>query len=485
VFTGLALVSLTGCNADDDDQSDDSGFVQLYNISANAPGVILSLDQGNEDSDDDFSTFAVSYPTSTGFLSSETGTFDMELSWQDGDDSDDLTLLHEGQLTVTQESVALVVVAEDVAALNVLTYQIAIEDDDTDDSDELFNLRFLNMQTAHERVDIYYSQANQTFNEAVLLQQSSYTQLSDNHKLSDDDYIFYLVAEDDSQPVYQSEAISFLVGYQYLLVVRNNTGAGSSPFTLDKLSRTNAAFEYPDADAEAQLQVYNGIVEHQLLPTYAGIVDVKITGIDSLVKFDALTLGEFSQATTMNLGDFSVNLTLPDSDNELLANHLLTLPANSDKTVFFYLHEEALDEDGDGDFDEDGDGYVDEFEITANSLVVENSQSQSIYTHAVQIINLIDDFDALQLFFVRHGETIETSTLSATATYIQPTETSLTNNTYKVYLIGQVDSSQLILASQEVIFDETTGAQFLILEENSGSPSGYQMNWREQKTAVD
>ena len=56
---------------------------------------------------------------------------------------------------------------------------------------------------------------------------------------------------------------------------------------------------------------------------------------------------------------------------------------------------EVADWDGDGDVDEDGDGQVDEIEITLNSLVVDNSQAESIYTHQINVINLIDH-DAFQ-----------------------------------------------------------------------------------------
>ena len=117
-------------------------------------------------------------------------------------------------------------------------------------------------------------------------------------------------------------------------------------------------------------------------------------GVDESAEVLSLQVGEFSDSLLTNFGDYSISLTNPNDNDPIIENHLLTLSVNSDKTLFFYLLEEEVDEDGDGDFDEDGDGQVDEWEITVNSLVVDNSLSQNIF----EKVSRVRGFDLSDFF---------------------------------------------------------------------------------------
>ncbi len=170
----------------------------------------------------------------------------------------------------------------------------------------------------------------------------------------------------------------------------------------------------------------------------------------------------------------------PDEQAPLLSNHLLALNENTNKTIFFYLLEEAVDEDGDGDIDEDGDGHIDDIGITVNSLLVENNQSDSIYNHQMKVINLIDqheivdDFSSIKVYFVRNDEIIENAEQSLTAVFATPSSVVLLNNTYTIYVIGKLDSSDIILSVSELILNEESSDQFIILEKDIDSATGYQ-----------
>ena len=244
--------------------------------------------------------------------------------------------------------------------------------------------------------------------------------------------------------------------------------------------------EYSDTNSEASYRVYNGIIEHELLSDYENSFDFHLNGTDDSPEISALKLGEFSQTSLINSGDYGMNLVSSSTQSPIISNHLLALKENTDKTVFFYLLEEAVDEDGDGDIDEDGDGYIDEIEITVNSLVTENSQSNNIYSHQMKVINLIDqdeiidDFTNIKVYFVRNDEIIETAEQSLTAIFAKPSAVELVNNTYTVYTIGKLDSSELILSSTELILDEESKDQFIILEKDSEFSTGYKMTFANQ-----
>ena len=145
-----------------------------------------------------------------------------------------------------------------------------------------------------------------------------------------------------------------------------------------------------------------------------------------------------------------------------------------------------MDEDGDGDIDEDGDGRIDEIEITVNSLVVDNSPNESIYSHQMTVINLIDqdeiidDFSSIKAYFVRSDEVIETADQSLTAIFANPSAVELLNNTYTVYIIGKLDSSELIIASTVLTLDEESKDKFILLEKDADSATGYKMIFANQ-----
>jgi hypothetical protein len=78
----------------------------------------------------------------------------------------------------------------------------------------------------------------------------------------------------------------------------------------------------------------------------------------------------------------------------------------------------------------------------------------------MKVINLIDqdevidDFSSIKVYFVRRDEIIDTADQSLTATFANPSAVTLLNNTYTVYVIGKLDSSDIILSSSGLILNE-------------------------------
>lgn len=484
----ITSLSLFGCGGNDDTNS---GYIQVYNLSSNSPSIYLTVDKEDDDDFDEKIHSPVTYTKVSSRLSYDADTYDIELSWQsEYNNTYNLEMIYENQLKVVSDEVEFVVMTGDVKSPEVLIYKIPVRNDDelADDSDEeVFNLRVLNMHADYDGVDIYYSESDETFNEALLLNQINYSQMSDNQKIAQDDYIFYLTLAGSTDVLYTSQDIAFPYASEYIMVIRANIGVGSSPFAIDKVS-TSSIVEYSDTNAEASYRVYNGIIKHDLLPDYQQAFDFHLDGIDDSPEISVLDFGKFSQTNMINSGDYSMSLVTSTAQSPLISNHLLALKENTDKTVFFYLLEEAVDEDGDGDIDEDGDGHIDQIEISINSLITKNSQSENIYSHQMKVINLIDqdeisdDFTYIKVYFVRNDEIIETADQSLTAIFATPSTVELVNNTYKVYAIGKLDSSELILSSTELTLDEDSKDQFIILEKDFGSATGYKMTFANQTT---
>ena len=152
---------------------------------------------------------------------------------------------------------------------------------------------------------------------------------------------------------------------------------------------------------------------------------------------------------------------------------------SEESSVCVAAHNEAI-------LDEDGNGTIDELKITLNSLVVNDNLSSSIYSHQMKVINLIDqdeiidDFSSIKVYFVRSDEIIDTAEQFLTATFANPISVELLNNTYTVYIIGKLDSSDIILSSSELILNEDSKDQFIILDKDINSASGYRMSFNNQ-----
>ncbi len=486
---GLMVLLATGLMAcgSDSGGSDKQGYIKFFNAAKNAPAIHLTVDEDLDTSDDDeveITFGGVEFGEALNRNSLSTDHYFYELAWQDGDSTErsELELIYQGELEVEEDVMHFIVLNEDVNAPNVDIYDIPLIDDSDDDTYERFNIRVLNLHSPEMTTDIYLSKSDETFSEAVLVGSYGYQQLSDNQKFDQGSYVFYLTEAGSSEVVFQSKTIDYFYASQYLMVIRENIGAGASPFILDKLSSSSQT-TYIDFNAEAQFNVYNAIAEHQLLPDYQGNISLTFTALEQSLAIDDLAYGQLSDWSLVDNGDYSVDVDVSGSQTSLLHNHLLSLTENSNKTVMFYADVENVDDDNDGDVDENGDGIVDQQEVVIHSLVLENSDSESIYSHKITMVNLVDseDFSLVNVYFVRADETISTALYQRSLGFTSDETITLNNNTYQVYVTAKDNSSNIVLTSFELPLDESSRDQFMVIENASDTASGFKASLIEQR----
>lgn len=484
----LIVFSLSGC-LEEDEATSTEGYIKLYNLSEDSPAIYLTVDEDLSSDNDDDDHFEKTYTgisygdaQSNNELTSQ--SYYYQLAWQDEDsyDTDDLDVIFEDAITITNDTIHMVVISGSVLAAAVTVYDIPVIDDDADSTDNLFNLRVLNMSTTQQDIDFYISKDNESFNEAVLFNQVAYQQLTDNQKLDQDDYIFYVTTAGSDEVLFTSSSIEFPYSSQNIMIVKDNKGAGSSPYVLDKMS-DSAIIEYVDSESEAQLRAYNAVATQAELSDYLDNFDIHLNGVTDSPTVPELAFGEISDPLILTSGDYSLDLTVTVSNAEngtqesvsLLSNHLLSLVENTNKTVFFYAEQDYVDNDNDGDIDENGDGIIDEIDVNLYSLIVENSLLTSIYEHEIEIVNLIesDDFSQVSVYFVRQDETIDTSVNHSDIPYKSSSSIYLLNNTYQVFVVAQNNGSTIILNTFELVVDEDSREQFLVLETSNDAPTGY------------
>jgi len=480
LVASLLLFILLGCDSSNDNSGE--GFVKLYNLSKDSPSIYLTVDENlSVESDEDDEHYeqtysSVAYGDVHSNISLTSQDYYYQLAWQDDDSSstEDLSVIYESTLTLAEDTIQMIVLSGSILSPQVMVHSIPVIDEEDDSTNDLFNLRVLNMHSGQQAVDFYLSKENESFNEAILVGQAEYQQLSDNQKHDQDDYVFYITTAGSDEVLFRSNSIAFPYASQNIMVVRDNSGAGTSPYVLDKLS-DSTVIEYVDADAEAQFSAYNAVANSDYIVDYNEAFALHINGIDDTPAVAFLPYGEISNALRFASGDYSLDLTTTEQGTPLLSNHLLSLVENANKTIFFYAEQEYIDSDNDGNIDENGDGIIDEIEENIFSLIVENSPLIGIYEHEIEIVNLIqsDDFSQVEVFFVRQDEDIESANFHRAVSYKDTNAILLKNNSYQVFVIAQDNGSSIILNSFELILNEESSEQFMILEAHEDSPTGY------------
>ncbi|MDP5137462.1 hypothetical protein ORJ04_16015 [Rheinheimera baltica] len=476
----LCLISFTtlilgACGSSDSENG--TGLVKFYNASPTSPSVYLTLDEDlDSDEDDEFEQTFLSIGYGNALKNTEVpeGEYFYELGWKDGDSSErsELEIITESNLQIRNESITLVVLSNDIKTPEVKLFDIGIIDDESDVDNDLFNLRFLNVSPEYTQIDLYMSKSDETFNQAVLMGTLDYLSLTDNVKIKEDDYIFYITAAGGSDILFQSTEVSYQYNGQYIITVRPNDGVSSTPFVIDNIGNSFVA-TYQSVDAEARFRIYNGLQENQLMPAYTGAIDVNVVNGSTTTTADIqdLSLGQFSAAFVVDQGDYSLSVYNAEDDVNLVSSQLFSLPENTDRTVFFYMIEQ--------DIDDDGDGEIEETEAKLVSKIVDNSTRERIYEHEVKMLNLAynADITSVTFSFVKSDEVIETATLRRSTSIGEAQALVLVNNTYNVYAIGKVDGVDYILANQLLTLDETSGELFLLLETDVSSATGYRMRF--------
>ncbi|MFT6898877.1 MAG: hypothetical protein ACJA13_003304 [Paraglaciecola sp.] len=485
VYLSTMLLILSGCSGSSDDST---GYIKFYNASSNAPGVFLTVDENLDADDDDeievtYSAVAFSKVSASNAL--DTGKYYVELAWQDEESSErsDLEVIYEDQVSITSENITFMALTADIRQPDVLTFDIPVIDDDTDDDDDLFNLRFLNLNATYQTVDVYMSKDNETFNEAQFVTSSDLNSLTDNIKLDQDQYIFYITPAGGDEVIYTSVDQSYSWVSQYVIVLRANTGVGSSPFAIDSIG-VNGVTQLDDVDSEATFGFYNAITPNDYLPDYYGVIDIDVKlGSESKVVINNLAYGEFSASTTTANGDYAFNVLNTYTDQTFINDALLSLEENADNTLFLYGKIDPVDDDKDLDIDENGDGIVDNYESIVKSMTITKSNNSSLYSHGIKVVNLTDsdDFSRVTFYFVLSDEIISTADNKLSVLQESNGSVSLLNNTYDIYAVANIDGTDLVLGSMLLILNEDSQEQFLIFEADEAAYTGYTMKLVEQR----
>jgi len=457
----LTSMMFTGCSSDDTDSSD--GYVLFYNASDNAPELVVSLEA---DDTIEFSGIDASESSGIQTISADEYTLEVSLSTEVNSDS---TLFKQSQ-SIRSDDVSLIVVTGDIKSPELLTFNYELEDPENDDG--LFTLRFMNLDQSEGGLDIYMAADDENFEESVFIDSLSYANLSISRYFDVDDYKFYLTKAGSSEVIFESDPIAFYYTTQQVIVVKKDGLEEDSGYVIEKLSSTGSASRYQHVNNSSSFKIYNAMDRNTLQPNYEDHFDFYLGQITETPTIDNLSRYQMSDSITVDQGDFTMNITT-DEQQGIAGTHVLSLPANSNKTVFYY-HTEIEEED-----DED-DSTNEETELFVNTLVVDNNTTTDVYQHEVKIINFVEDYSSLTVYFVEAGETLSSTSHKSFNSRAVPSTQQLYNGSYHVYVMALEDDTEVLIADTEIQIDEDFGHQFLLIEQEDKNIQNFNLQFVSQ-----
>lgn len=420
----LLLLSGCGSSADDASSTFTTSYIQLYNGSANSTTTRLTLTDNNDNS---ILLGSASYTDATSLISYSHDSYQLTLSRLNSA-GDDITVL-DTNVELRQSYKHLLLLSGDYNAPELLQLDF-LRDDSLTDS---FKLYVANLLTQNTSYDLYMSKSEQTFADATMVATLSYQQISEPMEFDVGNYIVYLAEAGSQQPVFTSSSYDFSYLTEYVLVPRIASGPLSGNIAVDVINNTTTVTALTDIAAVAQFRLYNSIDNNNSS-------DILLNSATVVSNLASDTLSNYVQR---DAADYRLTAT-DSSGSDVIKNALLTLNQGESKAVVLYNNSDNQ----------------------PSAIVVEESLLPQIYDYDINVVNVIQDYNALSIYFVKPTQTIDTaehyiSNLSRSG----QTELNLPDGEYRVLLI-YTDSNKNRTLLAETDFEQfVSGSNYLVVAE--------------------
>ena len=429
VLPGLLLsqlLLLSGCGGSSDDSSSTftSSYIQLYNGSANSTSTRLTL----TDSSDNSSVLgSASYTDATSLISYSADNYQLTLSRLNSA-GDDVSVL-DTSIELRQSYKHLLLLSGDYSAPDLLHIDF-LRDDSLSDK---FKLYVANLLTQNTSYDLYLSTSEQSFADATLVATLSYQQISEPMEFDVGNYIVYLTEAGSQQPVFTSSSYDFSYLTEYVLVPRIASGPLSGNIAVDVINNTTTVTALTDIAAVAQFRLYNSIDNSNnsnvLLNSAVMLSDLASDTLSAYVQLDA--------------ADYRLTAT-DSSGSDVIKNALLTLNQGESKAVVLYTNNENQ----------------------ASAIVVEESLLPQIYDYDINVVNVIQDYSALSVYFVAPSQTIDTTEYYINSlSRSDQTEINLPDGEYRVLLVYTDNNNNRSLLAETDFEQFVSGSNYLVVAE--------------------
>lgn len=450
VLLGSITLALSGCggSSSDDNTTYSESYLQFYNGSPQSATTTLVVD--------DIDRGSSPYGDATSLYTLKSDSYDIELTRTDADDRK--VKLNEQTLELKTGEKTLLVMSGDANSptVNKLVFK---RNDDLDDHFRLFATQLISGKQAY---DLYMADEGVPLTDAHFIGALNYEQFderkfwdgdSDSEHWDDGKYVVYLTeAGNKDKVLFKSAAIDFAYDTEYLLVVRNSSGALKDNLEVDVVINSSSISSFTNVQASAQFRVYNSLDAHG---DFDGRVQVTMDNTNDDQKVFDMAPNSLTDFVSIDFGDYA--MTVKSSDGEsLIAARLITLNQGESKAIMLFENKDDK----------------------LTTLAFNESTLPQRYDHDVKVSNLVSDFSDVDLYFVRQNETIETAEYKLSSVdFAEQEDIRLPSNYYEIIAVydDESGSQQLLDISPLLPINEDVN-YLLTLEKSKTSGTGYKLS---------
>ncbi|MGJ8680901.1 hypothetical protein [Paraglaciecola sp.] len=454
-FIATVLISsnlfLFSCGSSSSDVTEDEdvityedSYIQFYNAVPNSKSTAITLIDSQDETESYLGQVSYSRATALNTVAAN-NEYSLSLSYLDDYGKEEVFEEQSVELEDGQKMVAIFTGSYDTPDVVSVVY-------DRYDLEDEFRLYFANVTSKTAQLEILIAEAGESIEAATLIGDFNYGGVLESEKFDLAEYHFFIRDLDSGEVIFDSENITFSFSTQYLIVLKDAFGPSQSKIAMDVIGNTSSVYEFDDLDSLAQFRAYNTI---ENIPS----IDVAIQGNTpwALENLAPLSMTAFQ---TVEFGDYQLSVSSDAVDGIIegsiaFEDSLLTLNQNESKTVIIYQDQNQ----------------------TISALDFTQYIVPSSYQHNIDIVNLIEDYEDLDVYFVKTDETIDTATEYAVGIdFAERYTRTLNSNLYTILLVHENDNEQKkLLARLDDVTLGTTSGLVLIADDADPSIGGYKL----------
>lgn len=444
VAIGLVAISgLAACGGSDSSSDYSYAYIQFYNASPNGANVEMREVDGD-------SFGSAQYGDTTAMYSMDNGEIELEFIRTDSDDQE--VLIDTYTVNLKNGDKHLIVMSGDFDSPIISDYSYTRET-----LEDHFRLFALSVTIDEGSYDFYLAESGDPFEAANFLGTVTASEMiefdywdpdDDSDYFDEDEYTIYLTEPGSTEVLFESQTIDFAYETEYLLTMRDVSGAIQSGLVVDTILNSSSVTALTDVEADSQYRIYNSTnITTALDVTFGGNTDEE----DVAFSLDA---GELSEFTEIGYGDYRVTVTDTSGEATTLSNKLITLNQGESKAILIYEKAGAL-------------GAV---------TFVESGLPQA-YDKTVNFINLVEDFDDVDFYLVRNDETIDTAEYDLQNLEFGETDSEvLPSDYYEIIAVYEDDNEEQILLDRTALFGFNEEENYIVTVEPADTATGYEIN---------
>ncbi|MCU4675520.1 hypothetical protein N7931_07710 [Catenovulum sp. 2E275] len=443
LVVGSAFIA--GCGSDS--SSNSSTYLTYYNLSPNKASVLLY--------DDDSYVTAVGYERTSAIKTVESGTSTIELKVEV--DEDTTSTLYEDDLNLGKDKYNFLVSLNDLGngGEEPLLFTFNNKTGDVKEDTFEFNMMYLAPAISNKygaiTVQFVDTEDSAIMQEFVINYKEKQTLTID-----DDAEKYYIILKAGDETILKTSSFSFS-NYQYFFALKDSKLNDTPIPALARLSNTTSPTEYKDSELASYFRVYNSVNDlGNISLKLANLAAEKLANVTDIAPD---TLSGFVTLDTGEVGSYNVTIEYNACVNAgACSSSPYPFQNGVDKTIVYYrdVVEERAYEQG---------ASVGKIKNIAFS----NTSRDITDNHQITFVNLLNnqfdtdptESDAVDIYFVRQGESIATTSYSIQQREVGEIYQFLTlpSDTYDIYLTYDDGDTTYTLFTDRVTFGSGQGEQ--------------------------